>query len=735
MAQNVQNFTLSLTLPITCHICLGKVRHPVICVNNHVFCSICIEVWLKNNSQCPACRIPITPENPCKEIIGGTSESEPIFSPAVRKHLRKTRLELLHKEYEDEIESLQKELEDLRGKNLSLEAQLKTVLDPLPLALPDKKEEGPPPADEEESRAGPETLEEWTKKLKATNEMYEKAKDDVEKLTEVNKHKLRLENGALVRENLRLKAEVDSRSPQKFGRFTVAALQSKLEQCERETSRLKKALERSDKYIEDLESQVSQLERTNEEAQNVSSVSKAALSADTKGSESSEEDNASSKSQAECLEKTTNPSPDDLEQPTDDGMLNNEVLAGVERCSDSVSQDCSNESVTHSPANKELFAGCQERLLDIDVENMDSCLKQEWDKMEDSAPYKDEELYDLPDPCTPSLSLSCLQLNTPDVKDGPLVKQESKRKSPTFLRKLEFEDFCDTSDDCNKDSPQHSASSCDSEKNLGHFTAAKPGFWNSCQTNYAENLDFEGSEPSVISSHSGEPSAKSSDKISSCVSKRLHNICSSEMNRTRTSSEASMDAAYLDKISELDSMMSESDNSKSPYYNFKSDLENPSKSVQCSELAEEENKKLEERSKQNTPKCPESDELSADENEWKSATFSILSPSGVDMNEHFPLFASQASGTNEIKPQNLLFQREFSQSFLFSNSQRLFEEHKFGSSLFKMSSEMQNLHNQLQSPWSSSFLPDKKNKSINQSTKRKIQSSLSSASPSKTTKN
>lgn len=32
--------------------------------------------------------------------LGGTSESDPIFSPAVRKHLRKTRLELLHKEYE-----------------------------------------------------------------------------------------------------------------------------------------------------------------------------------------------------------------------------------------------------------------------------------------------------------------------------------------------------------------------------------------------------------------------------------------------------------------------------------------------------------------------------------------------------------------------------------------------------------------------------------------------------------
>lgn len=48
----------------------SKVRQPVICINNHVFCSVCIDLWLKNNSQCPACRVPITPENPCKEIIG-----------------------------------------------------------------------------------------------------------------------------------------------------------------------------------------------------------------------------------------------------------------------------------------------------------------------------------------------------------------------------------------------------------------------------------------------------------------------------------------------------------------------------------------------------------------------------------------------------------------------------------------------------------------------------------------
>lgn len=194
-----------------------------------------------------------------------------------------------------------------------------------------------------------------------------------------------------------------------------------------------------------------------------------------------------------------------------------------------------------------------------------------------------------------------------------------------------------------------------------------------------------------------------------------------------------MDAAYLDKISELDSMMSESDNSKSPCYNFKSsDLDNSSKSTECSKLLNETEKKLEGMNEEQSMKCPETSDLPADRAGWKPAMFSILSPSGLDMNDHFPLFTGQNVAASEIKPPNCLFQREFSQSLLFSNSQRLFEEQKFGSCFLKMSSD---LHTQLNPPWVPSFIAEKKNKNISQSTKRKIQSSLSSASPSKTTKN
>uniref|UniRef100_A0A3Q1F2Q9 RING-type domain-containing protein n=1 Tax=Acanthochromis polyacanthus TaxID=80966 RepID=A0A3Q1F2Q9_9TELE len=203
MALNYQASTLSLTLPISCQICLGKVRQPVICANHHVFCSSCMEMWLKKASQCPSCRVPITPENPCREIIGGTNEGDHSDSPPMRKCLRKTRGELLLREYEEEIEGLMRENEELKTKNHSLEAQLRTALDPCSINTeqPDDK------------RVAPLVLEEWTNKLRAATDVCDKVKQDMDKLKEANKA-LRSQNVDLVQENMRLKAEVASRSPQ-----------------------------------------------------------------------------------------------------------------------------------------------------------------------------------------------------------------------------------------------------------------------------------------------------------------------------------------------------------------------------------------------------------------------------------------------------------------------------------------------------------------------------------------
>ncbi|XP_042538599.1 ORC ubiquitin ligase 1 [Dipodomys spectabilis] len=722
MAQTVQNVTLSLTLPITCHICLGKVRQPVICINHHVFCSICIDLWLKNNGQCPACRVPITPENPCKEIIGGTSESEPMLSHTVRKHLRKTRLELLHKEYEYEIDCLQKEVEELKSKNLSLESQIKSILDPLTLMQGNQNEDKQPVADTPH-KTGQDTTEEWKKKLRTAKEIYEKVKDDVDKLKEANK-KLKLENGSLVRENLRLKAEVDNRSPQKFGRFTVAALQSKVEQYERETNRLKKALERSDKYIEELESQVAQLKNSSEEKEAMDSICPRVLSTDGKGTKSSEEDVAS-KTPGDTARKQpgTATASSHLAQPSSSRLLD----------SSATRQENTSKIEPNCPKNKDLYQKQVEIMLDVTDTSMDTYLEGEWgNKPSDCVPYKDEELYDLPAPCTP-LSLSCLQLNTPENRDGTVIKSGGDtKKHSNHLRKLVFDDFCDSPNVSNKDSADGTSRN-ENEKKAECFTSTKTRFWDCCSTSYAQSLDFESSEGNTIASSVGEISSKLSEKSGSCLSKRLNCIRSFEMNRTRTSSEASMDAAYLDKISELDSMMSESDNSKSPCNNngFKSvDLDSLSKSSQGSDFLEEPDK-LEEGTKLDP--LTASDQLE-NGNEWKPTSFFLLSPPDQEMNEDFSLHPTSNPGTNEIKPPRCLFQTEFSQDILLSSTRGLFEDQRFGSSLFKMSSDMHSLHNHLQSPWSTSFVPEKRNKNVNQSTKRKIQSSLSNASPSKATK-
>uniref|UniRef100_A0A672IN07 RING-type domain-containing protein n=1 Tax=Salarias fasciatus TaxID=181472 RepID=A0A672IN07_SALFA len=244
MAQNFQSSILSLTLPISCQICLGKVRQPVICTNHHVFCSSCMEMWLKKASQCPTCRVPITAESPYREIIGEYDD------PSVRKCLRKTRGELLLREYEEEIEKLLSKNEELKTKNLSLEAQLKAALS----SCSDDT------AQPEDQSALPFILKDLENNVQAAEDTCAKLKQDMEKLKETNKA-LRSQNNDLVQENMRLKVEVDNRSPHKFGRFTVAALEAKIQHYERDIDHLKRALDRSDQYIDDLESRLRKSEK------------------------------------------------------------------------------------------------------------------------------------------------------------------------------------------------------------------------------------------------------------------------------------------------------------------------------------------------------------------------------------------------------------------------------------------------------------------------------------------
>ncbi|XP_053311359.1 ORC ubiquitin ligase 1 [Spea bombifrons] len=424
MAQNVQNVTLALTLPITCHICLGKVRQPVICANHHVFCSSCIELWLKNNSQCPACRVPITPENPCRDVIGGTGENECILSHSVRKHLRKTRLELLHKEYEDEIETHLKEIEELKKANSNLEEKLNEH-------VCDVRSASEISELEDNSSVDARTLEEFSKKLQAANEVIGKVTGDLEKLIEENK-RLKNENFEFGRENLRLKVEVENRSPQKFGRFTVAALQAKVDQYEREMNRLRKALERSDQYIEELEGQIEQLKPAREEENGRSNCEGSLL---TEGNIQTKVTGTALNWQEEKLSEVSLNQAQRSHKKIDPGDTHGSPTTS----NGYVPTSNQGTYVAKSDFSSNLPNQTCSKLNGDNVIWKRPLQKTDGGKNETCTPSKEKNLCDFGSPSTSLVQFGSLQLSTPDSKVS--CTQTSIKKPLTYLRKLVFDDF------------------------------------------------------------------------------------------------------------------------------------------------------------------------------------------------------------------------------------------------------------------------------------------------------
>ncbi|KAL6456150.1 hypothetical protein MHYP_G00360010 [Metynnis hypsauchen] len=488
MAQSCQSVTLSLTLPISCQICLGKVRKPKICSNSHVFCSTCIDVWLQKCSQCPTCRVAITPENPCREIIGATNDSESNENHSVKRRLRKTRGELILQEYEDEIETLLKENEDLRSKNLSLETQLKTALEPSTLFVSQTDTEA----------VDPSLLEETVKKLKAANELYQKVKQDVEKLKEANKT-LRSQNVDLIQENMRLKAEVESRSPQKFGRYTVAALEAKILQQEREMTQLKKALERSDKYIEELEAQVSKSRReganTTEDSQSKGSVSgetQAAVGGASTGSSS----------RIAAMRRS---------------------LSEMEEAS--VCTDLERKSI-NLPNSHDFLLTTSDTCRGIGF--LDEALSPRNDALQNIT---------MPVPSTPSSAFGSLSLRSPAV----CSERKPSFKRLTYLRRLSF-------DDCSSSGSFSASASVDQSSKARQV--GKDGSFSH------RNVLNTGKEALWSGWQDIKPASFLSANENSAGFTQRESEDGSSVDEAEAS-EASMDLAYLDKISELDSMMAE----------------------------------------------------------------------------------------------------------------------------------------------------------------------------------
>ncbi|XP_061420115.1 ORC ubiquitin ligase 1-like [Lethenteron reissneri] len=239
--------SLSFTLPVSCHVCLNRVQEPMCCPNLHVFCAACIELWLRTSPHCPVCRCPVTAEKPCARLIGGGDVPHAPGSPTQRRRLRSARLEVLRREYEEEAETLAVEVERLQGENNALWAQLRAN----PGEPAGSEVDGRPAG----SEVDPAVLLALSGKLKAARDELRATRNEMSREREVHAQ-LREENVDLQRENQSLRMEIDSRSPHRFGRATVAALQAKLEQQRRELGRLGKALERSDRYTDELEARL-----------------------------------------------------------------------------------------------------------------------------------------------------------------------------------------------------------------------------------------------------------------------------------------------------------------------------------------------------------------------------------------------------------------------------------------------------------------------------------------------
>ncbi|XP_041849329.1 ORC ubiquitin ligase 1 [Melanotaenia boesemani] len=484
MALNYQTSTLSLTLPISCQICLGKVRQPVICANHHVFCSTCMEMWLKKTSQCPTCRVPITAENPCRKIIGGTNEGDHSDSPSMRKCLRKTRGELLFREYEEEIEGLVRENEELKTKNQSLEAQLKTALHPCSVNA----------EHQDDKRVSPLVVEEWKNKLQAATDVCDKIKQDMDKLKEANKT-LRSQNVDLVQENMRLKAEVSSRSPQKFGRYTVAALEAKIQQYERDVDHLKRALERSDQYIDDLEARIRRSEQRYVEVQEAGENCKTATEALTQQKKISMMMRSLSDNERRSI--CSNP---EAECPT----------------------FSRNQSLVFMPSadNKEFGKNLTGEKNNEDPESSSSDFL----------------------PTTPSSALRSLTLRSPGIREKRVAF-----KPVSHLRRLDFEEYPSPGkSSVVLQSKFHSLEKFPKGLHPNDKDSSKSVFWGCWQ-----------------SSNLNDPVCPGSSKESSVKESTSTSLVGNKSDSFQMSSEASMDAAYLDKISELDSMMLDGESSSS----------------------------------------------------------------------------------------------------------------------------------------------------------------------------
>ncbi|MBN3276738.1 RN219 protein, partial [Polyodon spathula] len=529
-----------------------------------------------------------------------------------------------------------------------------------------------------DKRIDSDMVKEWREKLKVTTDIYERVKTDGAKLKEANTN-LRSQNIDLVRANLRLKAEVDSRSPQKFGRCTVAALEAEIGQYERDVKHLRKALERSDKYIEELEAQTS------------------SVRAETNGKES-------------------------MEQPSVSKLQGNDSL-----CSDQPSSNCTDVDMSNDK-----LAGARTLLLTTaGNSNNPGVVHGKGNGNEDGTPKKDESESEFDHTVlTHSKSFSCLSLNSQSDQG----RKKTGSKPFFYLRKLSFDDpSCSSmSGEGNKTADNSHSGSCTPREKGATDSSARHASPKTCNKDRC--------------TPPGDVTTAGHIKMAQNSARTFQLISDFEVNRLRTSSEASMDAAYLDKISELDTMISESESSRGSHYSLlstqSSDLHITlvPELTGCVELMNETDRRLEPKVRRRHHVESFSQENGEIRSGGETVATSNITSGITDLKEELYLFGQEDTEVGDLKTkQDFLQLDEISPNF-FADSQGFSGNPKAESSHSPCSVEARLDQAEGHSLFLCTALASEKGKYIGSKIsntlpiKRKTRSGLDMASPSKASK-
>lgn len=162
--------------------------------------------------------------------------------------MRRARVDLIFEEYERQIS-------DLEDKIKELQSQLEVANKSTPHSSSNIGPEDRLLSVEELDANGERAVHMLTVKLEMAVATAERLGKEAEKGKEANL-KLRDENVALSIENGRLKQCLAARSPRKYEKYGEAAMQVKVNQFTKEIRQLKKALDKGDAYIEELENRL-----------------------------------------------------------------------------------------------------------------------------------------------------------------------------------------------------------------------------------------------------------------------------------------------------------------------------------------------------------------------------------------------------------------------------------------------------------------------------------------------